>query len=64
MHTHQTRNIIPPELKINDYNVEVSSGSRLLGVKISETMNWSAQCEKVANKLRMFTMLREKALGM
>jgi hypothetical protein len=42
----------------------VSSESRLLGVEISETMNWSAQCEKVVNKLRsvtyMFTMLREK----
>ena len=64
MHTHQTRNIVPPEIKINHNIVDVASGSRLLGVEISDTMNWSAQCEKVANKLRsvtyLFTMLREK----
>jgi hypothetical protein len=64
MHTHQTRNVIPPEVQINNCNVEIANGSRILGVEICETMNWSAQCEKVANKLRsvtyMFTMLREK----
>jgi hypothetical protein len=64
MHTHQTRNIVPPEIKINDNIVDVASGSRLLGVEIGDTMNWSAQCVKVANKLRsvtyLFTMLREK----
>jgi exonuclease III len=64
MRTHQTRNVIPPEMLINNCNVDIASGSRLLGVEICETMNWSAQCEKVANKLRsvtyMFTMLREK----
>jgi hypothetical protein len=26
MHTHQTRNVIPPEIKINDSNVDVASG--------------------------------------
>ena len=61
MHTHQTRNVIPPEVQINNCNVEIANGSRILGVEICETMNWSAQCEKVANKLRsvtyMFTML-------
>ena len=49
---------------VNDNIVDVASGSRLLGVEISDTINWSAQCEKVANKLRsvtnLFTMLREK----
>jgi hypothetical protein len=30
---------------------------KLLGVLISDTINWSPQCEKVANKLRSFTYL-------
>jgi hypothetical protein len=55
MHTHQTRNVIPPEVQFNNCNVEIANGSRILGVEICETMNWSAQCGKVANKLRSVT---------
>ena len=64
MHTHQTRTLVPPEVHINEREVEVVHDSKLLGVIISDTMNWSEQCDKVANKLRsityMFTMLRER----
>jgi len=45
-------------------DVEVVKSSKLLGVIISDTMNWAEQCNKVANKLRsvtdMFTVLQEK----
>jgi hypothetical protein len=51
MHTHQTRNVIPPKVQINNYNVDIASGSRLLGVEICETMNRSAQCEKSGQQI-------------
>jgi hypothetical protein len=63
MHTHQTRNITPPNLVIKNTDVETVNSCKLLGVLISDTMNWSPQCEKVANKLRsvtyLFTILRD-----
>jgi hypothetical protein len=63
MHTHQTRNIVPPQLQIKGVDVEVVNCSKLLGVMICDTMNWEIQCERVANKLRsvtyLFTILRE-----
>jgi hypothetical protein len=64
LHTHQTRNIIRPEISIYGTEVETVKSSKLLGVIINNTMNWSEQCSKVANKLRsvtyLFTMLQEK----
>jgi hypothetical protein len=63
MHTHQTRVVVPPDIKIGDINVEAVNNCKLLGVMISDTMNWHPQCEKVANKLRsvtyLFTILRD-----
>jgi hypothetical protein len=63
IHTHQTRHINHPELLINDTDVEAVDECKLLGVTISDTMNWLPQCEKVTNKLRsvtyMFTILRD-----
>jgi len=45
-------------------DVEVVKSSKLLGVIISDLMNWAEQCNKVANKLssvtNMFTVLQEK----
>jgi Reverse transcriptase (RNA-dependent DNA polymerase) len=62
--THQTRNIVPPEIEIDDNIVETADSSKLLGVMLNKNMNWSEQCEKVAKKLRsityLFTMLNEK----
>jgi hypothetical protein len=55
MHTHQTKIIVPPELVISGASVEAVNYCRLLGVTISDTMNWLPQCEKVANKLRSLT---------
>jgi len=64
LHTHQTRNVVPPQISIYDTNVETVKSSKLLGVVISDTMNWAEQCKKVANKLRsvtyLFTMLQER----
>jgi hypothetical protein len=63
IHTHQTRNVVHPDLTINGTNVEAVQNYKLLGVIICDTMNWLPQCEKVANKLRsvtyLFTILRE-----
>jgi Reverse transcriptase (RNA-dependent DNA polymerase)/Endonuclease-reverse transcriptase len=63
MHTYQTKHIVPPEIAISGTNVEVVNNCRLLGVTISDTMNWLPQCEKVVNKLRsvtyLFTILRD-----
>jgi len=63
MHTHQTRVVVPPELIIGDTQVEAVNNCKLLGVMLSDTMNWQIQCDKVANKLRsvtyLFTILRE-----
>jgi Reverse transcriptase (RNA-dependent DNA polymerase)/Endonuclease-reverse transcriptase len=63
IHTHQTRNVVLPDLTINGTNVEAVHDYKLLGVIITDTMNWLPQCEKVANKLRsvtyLFTILRE-----
>jgi predicted RNase H-like HicB family nuclease len=63
IHTHQTRHIAHPELVINDTDVEAVDECKLLGVIISDTMNWLPQCEKVTNKLRsvtyMFTILKD-----
>jgi hypothetical protein len=56
--------MIRPEIKIGEDKIEIVNESKLLGVLISDTMNWSAQCERVAGKLRsvtyLFTMLRER----
>ena len=73
IHTHQTLNLAPPELKIDDVSVEIVTNSKLLGIiiiiiilyciciasshvispiTISDTMNWSLQCNRVASKLR------------
>jgi hypothetical protein len=64
LHTHQTRNIIPPKISIYGTEVEVVKSSKLLGVIISDSMTWGEQCSKVASKLRsvtyLFTMLHEK----
>jgi len=63
MHTHQTRIVVPPDLEIGDTKVEAVNNCKLLGVMLSDTMNWHLQCDKVANKLRsvtyLFTILRE-----
>jgi Reverse transcriptase (RNA-dependent DNA polymerase) len=62
--THQTKNIVPPEIEIEENTVEIVNSSKLLGVMLNKNMNWSEQCDKVANKLRsityLFTMLNEK----
>jgi hypothetical protein len=55
IHTHQTRNLIQPELKINDVAIEIVNNSKLLGVISSDTMNWALQCDKVVGKLRSVT---------
>jgi len=64
IHTHQTKKITPPEILIDGNKVETSNSSKLLGVILSNTMNWSEQCDKVAKKLRsityLFTMLNKK----
>lgn len=63
MHTHQKHKLTPPELKINDVAIEIVNTSKLLGVEISDTMNWYSQCDHVVSKLRsltyLFTMLRD-----
>jgi exonuclease III len=62
IHTHQTRNIVKPEVQINDQNVETCNDGKILGVYLTDTMNWKKQCEHVVSKLRsvcfLFTMLR------
>jgi len=63
MHTRQTRLVVPPDLIIGDTKAIAVSNCKLLGVMLSDTMNWHPQCEKVTNKLRsvtyLFTILRE-----
>jgi hypothetical protein len=64
IHTHQTQNIIPPVVALDNEIIEIVNSSKLLGVMITDTVNWQEQCDRVANKLRsvtyLFTMLREK----
>jgi hypothetical protein len=57
MHTYQTRNLVPPQIQINNVDVDIAVNGKLLGVQITDTMNWNEQCEKVANKLRSVTHL-------
>jgi hypothetical protein len=63
IHTHQTANIVPPIVELNNELVEIVNESKLLGVIIRDTMNWKQQCDRVTNKLRsvtyLFTMLRD-----
>jgi hypothetical protein len=64
VHTHQTRNIVKPEVQIYDQTVETCKEAKLLGVYLTDTMNWSRQCDHVVNKLRsvcfLFTKLRRR----
>jgi hypothetical protein len=57
MHTHQTRNPVPPQIQITNVDVDIAVNGKLLGVQITDTMKWNEQCEKVANKLRSVTHL-------
>jgi putative lipoic acid-binding regulatory protein len=57
MHTWQIRKLVPPQIQINNINVEVHNTGKLLGVHITDTMSWKEQCDKVSNKLRSFTYL-------
>jgi Reverse transcriptase (RNA-dependent DNA polymerase) len=63
IHTHQSRNVTHPHLEIHGTHIEAVDNCKLLGVLISDTMNWFPQCESVANKLRsvtyLFTILRD-----
>jgi hypothetical protein len=63
IHTHQTKNTISPSITINDTLVEVCNTGKLLGVNLTDTMNWSSQCDAVAAKLKsvtfLFTMLKD-----
>jgi hypothetical protein len=38
IHTHQTRNVVHPDLKINGTNVDAVDSYKLLGVIISDTI--------------------------
>jgi hypothetical protein len=64
IHTHQTRNIVKPEIQIYDQIVETCKEAKLLGVYLTDTMNWSRQCDHVVNNLRsvcfLFTKLRRR----
>jgi hypothetical protein len=64
IHTHQTKIIVKPEVKINNHEIETCKESKLLGVFLSDTMNWHIQCDAVVKKLRsttfLFVMLRDK----
>lgn len=55
IHTHHKHNLTPPNLKITDTSIDIVESSKLLGVKISDTMNWATQCNAVASKLRSVT---------
>jgi hypothetical protein len=64
VHTHQTRNIVKPDVQIYDQTVDTCNEAKLLGVYLTDTMNWSRQCDYVVNKLRsvcfLFTKLRRR----
>jgi exonuclease III len=64
VHTHQTRNIVKPDIQIYDQTVDTCNEAKLLGVYLTDTMNWSRQCDHVVNKLRsvcfLFTKLRRR----
>jgi hypothetical protein len=64
IHTHQTKKIEKPEVQIYEQNVETCREGKILGVYLTDTMNWNKQCEHVVSKLRsvcfLFTMLRCK----
>jgi hypothetical protein len=64
MHTHQTRNIVEPNIFVKGSQVDVCTSGKLLGLVVNNNMSWSEHCDKVANKLRsltfLFTILREK----
>jgi hypothetical protein len=57
MHTAQTRLKEKPVVMLNEEEVEVVSNSKILGVIMTDTMNWSAQCQAVCGKLRSVTYL-------
>jgi len=57
MRTRQTRNVVQPEVFINEEPVEVVKSSKLLGVTITDTMSWSAHCEEVVKKMRSTTYM-------
>jgi hypothetical protein len=62
IHTAQTKHTENSNIKINGDEVSVVQIGKLLGVKITDTFNWKAHCDEVANKLRStayrFSMLR------
>jgi exonuclease III len=66
MHTAQTKTVVQPKVVINDSDLAVVNSSRLLGVTITDTMNWNKQCSEIVSKLRsvtyLFIMLRGKVL--
>jgi len=57
MRTRQTRNVVQPEVFINEEPVEVVKSSKLLGVTITDTMSWSAHCKEVVKKMRRTTYM-------
>jgi len=57
MHTAQTKLKEKPLVTLNDEEVEVVNSSKVLGVIMTDTMNWSEQCQAVCGKLRSVTYL-------
>jgi hypothetical protein len=57
MHTAQTKLKERPLVRLNNEEVEVVSSSKVLGVIMTDTMNWSDQCQAVCGKLRSVTYL-------
>jgi hypothetical protein len=64
IHTHQTRNIVKPVIQIYGQKVETCNEAKILGVLLTDTMNWKSQCDSIVNKLRsvcfLFTKLRRR----
>jgi Reverse transcriptase (RNA-dependent DNA polymerase)/Endonuclease-reverse transcriptase len=57
IHTAQTKLKEKPLVILNEEEVEVVSSSKVLGVIMTDTMNWSEQCQAVCGKLRSVTYL-------
>jgi Reverse transcriptase (RNA-dependent DNA polymerase) len=64
IHTHQTRTIVKPDIQIYGQKVDTCKEAKILGVLLSDTMNWKNQCDNIVNKLRsvcfLFTKLRRR----
>jgi dihydroorotate dehydrogenase len=53
-----------PDVQIYDQTVDTCNEAKLLGVYLTDTMNWGKQCDHVVNKLRsvyfLFTKMRRR----